>query len=89
MDAKRREPEELETLAAAYRGETDAVRRLELRLELVREKCLEIREAWDKYNDNSQRIAMDELEAFFKSDEATLPFHTEISRERYSGDWSS
>jgi hypothetical protein len=89
MVSKRKSKAELVLLNKAFVTETDTTKRLELKLSLVWEKTLEIREAWDKYNDSDQQQAMDELESFFCDDKKGLEFHSDISRERYRGDWSA
>lgn len=89
MSVQRKTGEELRELSKAFIAENDTIRRLELKLELVREKTLEIRDAWNNYNDDCQQWAMDEVEAFFKDDTKPLSFRTDIPAKRYRGDWSS
>jgi hypothetical protein len=89
MTPERKSMSELTMLNKAFLDETDTLKRLELKMLLVREKTLEIRDAWNNYNDNSQQQAMDELEKFFQDDKKGLSFHTDISKKSYKGDWSS
>lgn len=89
MPVQRKTKEELLSLSKAFLTATKPVKRLELKLVLVREKALEIREAWNNYNDDNQKWAMDELEDFFRDDTKDLAFHTVITAKRYKGDWSS
>lgn len=89
MPIQRKTKKELIALSKEFTAETDPVRRLELKLALVREKTLEIREAWNNHNDDNQKWAMDELEEFFLNDKKRLRFHTDIAKESYKGDWSS
>ena len=89
MTPERKSMSELTMLDKAFMDETDATKRLELKLLLVEEKTKEIRDAWNNYNDDSQQQAMDELEQFFQNDKKGLVFHTDISKKSYKRDWSS
>jgi len=68
---------ELQALSRSFIIETDATNRPELKLLFIREKTLEIRDAWNNFNDNSQQQSMDELEKNFKTTRKGL-FFTQI-----------
>lgn len=89
MAIKMKNETELLALSRAFIAETDKTKRLELKLILIQEKMTEIRDAWNKYNDDSLKEALDELDLFFRDDSNGLKFHTGIARKSYKGDWSS